>query len=143
MADKKQEKTMTVEEMQAQLLAMMEEAKAQSAALIENAKAEAAKIVEEAKAGMKGDPSGMSAEEKAAYEAYMNEEVEVKLFRDNDKYKDPVFVGCNGETIAIQRGERVKIKRKFAEILDNSDKQDYETGLLIRRKSAEFSGMQM
>ena len=53
---------------------------------------------------MKGNPSGMTAEEKAAYEARMNEEVEIKLFRDNDKYKDPVFVGCNGETIAIERG---------------------------------------
>ena len=79
-----------------------------------------------------------SAEERAAPEAYMNEEVEIQLFRDNDKYRDPVFVGCNGETIAIQRGERVKIRRKFAEILENSDKQDYETGLLIRRKSEEF-----
>lgn len=132
MADKKQE--MTMEELRAQMQAMLAEAKAEAAALVENAKAEAARIAAEAK----GAPVGMTAEEKAAYEAYMNEEVEVKLFRDNDKYRDPVFVGCNGETIAIQRGEKVKIRRKFAEILDNSDKQDYETGLLIRRKCAEF-----
>jgi hypothetical protein len=51
-----------------------------------------------------------------------------------------VFVGCNGETIAIQRGERVKVRRKFAEILDNSDRQDAQTGLLIRRRGAEFTG---
>lgn len=134
MAEKK-EKTMTLEEMQAQFMDMLEQAKAEAAGIIENAKAEAAKIVE----GAKGGPVGMSAEEKAAYEARMNEEVEIKLFRDNDKYKDPVFVGCNGETIAIERGVKVKIKRKFAEILDHSDKQDYETSKLIERKSAEFA----
>lgn len=134
MAEKK-EKTMTLEEMQAQFMDMLEQAKAEAAGIIENAKAEAAKIVE----GAKGGPAGMSAEEKAAYEASMNEEVEIKLFRDNDKYKDPVFVGCNGETIAIERGVKVKIKRKFAEILDHSDKQDYETSKLIERKSAEFA----
>lgn len=136
MADKKQEVTM--EELRAQLMEMMEEARTQSAALIESARAEAARIVAEAKGAAL--PAGMTAEEKAAYDAYMNEEVEVKLFKDNDRYRDPVFVGCNGETIAIQRGVRVKIRRKFAEILDNSDKQDYETGLLIRRKCAEFAG---
>ena len=136
MADKKQEVTM--EELRAQLMEMMEETRTQAAALIESARAEAARIVAEAKDAVL--PAGMTAEEKAAYDAYMNEEVEVKLFKDNDRYRDPVFVGCNGETIAIQRGVRVKIRRKFAEILDNSDKQDYETGLLIRRKCAEFAG---
>lgn len=111
---------------------------AQIAAMLAEAKAEAQKIVEEAKASV-GKSDGWTAEERAAHEAYMNEEVEVKLFKDNDKYKDPVFVGVNGETIAIERGVRVKIKRKFAEVLDNSDAQDYETSMLIERKSNEFA----
>ena len=121
MSDKKNE-------ILAEVTAIVEQAKAEAAALIENAKVEAERIV----AAAKGAPAGMTDEERAAYEAYMNEEVEVKLFRDNDKYKDPVFVGCNGETIAIQRGERVKIRRKFAEILDHSELQDYETTELIK-----------
>ena len=125
MAEKKQD--MTMAELRDQMAAMLAEAKAQSAALIENARAEAERIVAEAKSGL-GSASGMSEEERTAYEAYMNEEVEVKLFRD---------------TIAIQRGERVKIRRKFAEILENSDKQDYATGLLIQRKCAEFAGAEL
>ena len=129
MADKKNE-------VLAEVTAIVEQAKAEAAALIETARAEAERIV----AAAKGAPVGMTEAERAAYEAYMNEEVEGKLFRDNDKYKDPVFVGCNGETIAIQRGEKVKIRRKFAEILDNSDRQDAQTGLLIRRRAAEFIG---
>ena len=136
MTEKKQE--MTMEELRQQMAAMLAEAKAESAALVESARAEAERIVAEAK----GAAPGMTEAERAAHTAYMNEEVEVKLFRDNDRYRDPVFVSCNGETIAIQRGERVKIRRKFAEILDNSDKQDCETGLLIRRKCAEFAGME-
>ena len=114
---------------QAQLAAMLAEAKA--------AKAEAEKILAEAKAAT-GKHTGMTEEELAAHKAYMEEEVEIKLFKDNGKYKDDVFVGCNGDTIAIKRGERVKIKRKYAEILDNSEHQDYETACLIEAKSAEF-----
>ena len=116
----------------------LEDVQAIVAKMLADAKAEAEKIVNEAKAAS-GKPVGMTDEEKEAYDARMNEEVEVKLFKDNDKYKDPVFVGCNGESIAIERGVKVKIKRKFAEILENSDNQDYETSKLIERKSAEFS----
>lgn len=64
-----------------------------------------------------------------------NEEVEVKLFKDNGKYSKPLFVGVNGETIAIQRGEKVKIKRKFLEVIENSERQDYETALKIEAAS--------
>ena len=103
------------------------------------AKAEAAKIVEEAKQAAAPAKGGMTAEERAKYEAEMDELVEVKLFKDTGKYKDDVFVGCNGEFIAIKRGEKVKIKRKFAEILDNSEHQDYETSVLIEQKSGEFA----
>lgn len=117
----------------------LEEVQAQVAAILAQAKAEAAKIVEEAKAATGGKKAGMSAEERAAHEAYMNELVEVKLFKDNGKYKDDLVVGVNGELIVIQRGERVKVKRKYAEVLDNSDKQDYETSKLIEQKTGEWS----
>lgn len=131
MAKTEKKEELTLAEVQAQIAQMLAEA----AKVVEDAKAEAAKIVEEARGG---NPTGLSAEEKAAYDAYMNEEVEVKLFKDNDKYKDPVFVGVNGQTIAIERGVKVKIKRKFAIVLENSDNQDYETSKLIERKSEEF-----
>lgn len=127
MANKK-EQELSLSEVQAQITAMLKEARE-----------EADRIVAVAKAQVSGASGGMSAEEKAAHEAYMNEEVEIKLFKDNDKYRDPVFVGCNGETVAIERGVKVKVKRKFAEILENSDNQDYETSKLIERKSDEFA----
>lgn len=117
----------------------LQDVQAQVAAMLANAREEAEKILAEARAQSKGQ---MSAEEKERREkdaGYMDELVEVKLFKDNGKYKDPVFVGVNGETVAIERGVRVKIKRKFAEVLENSDQQDYETSRLIEAKSSEFA----
>lgn len=112
------------------------------AEMLEKAQKEAQRIIDEAKAAAeetKQEKEENISAEREAELARGEELVEVKLFKDNDKYKEPVFVGVNGETVAIERGVRVKIKRKFAEVLDNSDKQDYETAKLIERKSDEFS----
>lgn len=113
--------------------------KAQVEAMLEAAKAEAAKIVADAKASVSGELTEEQKKAKAERDAYWNELVEVKLFKDNNKYKDDVFVAVNGENCNIKRGERVMVKRKFAEVLDTSDMQDYETSLLIEKKSREFA----
>ena len=115
----------------------------QIAEMLAEARKEAEKIIAEAKATANGE---MSEDEKKAAEeraAYWNEPVPVKLFRDNGKYKDDVFVSVNGENCQVQRGEEVMIKRKFKNLLDLSDLQDYETSKLIDKKSREFSAMDM
>ncbi len=112
----------------------------QIADMLASAKLEADRIIEEArKASGSKAVSAERAAELAADKAKGEELVEIKLFKDTGKYKDDVFVGCNGEAIAIKRGERVKIKRKFAEILDNSEHQDYETAQMIEQKSGEWA----
>ena len=135
MASKKtegMEQEMTLAQMQEQMAAMLAEAQA--------AKAEAARMLEEAQKMSGGKmKTAERAAEIEADKARGEELVDIKLFKDAGKYKDDVFVGCNGETIAIKRGERVEIKRKFAEILDNSEHQDYETSMLIEQKSAEWA----
>ena len=135
MASKKtegMEQEMTLAQMQEQMAAMLAEAQA--------AKAEAARMLEEAQKMSGGKmKTAERAAEIEADKARGEELVDIKLFKDAGKYKDDVFVGCNGETIAIKRGERVQIKRKFAEILDNSEHQDYETSMLIEQKSAEWA----
>ena len=108
-------------------------------AMLAQAKAEAEKIVADAKASVSGE---LTEEQKKANEerkAYWDELVKVKLFRDNNKYKDDVFVSVNGENCVIKRGVEVEIKRKFAAVLDSSDLQDYETSMLIEKKSNEFA----
>ena len=107
----------------------MEDVRAMVAAMLAEEKAKAAEAEAEAEIQAKA--------QREQDAARMEELVEIKLFKDNGKYKDDVFVSVNGETIAIKRGERVKIKRKFAEVLENSDHQDQETARLIEEKSSE------
>ena len=73
------------------------------------------------------------------YENYLNEYISVKLFKDNDRYKDDVYVAVNGKNCVIKRGEWVKIKRKFALVLDASEIQDMKTAEFIEREQKRFS----
>ena len=74
----------------------------------------------------------------AKNEAYLDEYVDVKLFRDADKYCDDVYVAVNGQNCVIRRGEWVKIKRKFALVLDQSEIQDMKTSELIEQAQKNF-----
>ena len=71
-------------------------------------------------------------------EVYLNEYVAVKLFRDNDRYKDDVYVAVNGQNCLIKRGEWVKIKRKFALVLDQSEIQDMQTAEYLEAEQARY-----
>lgn len=119
----------------------LSDVQAEIAKMLADAQAQAEKIIADAVAQTKTATGVVDDEERAKAKAEDwargEELVEVKLFKDTGRYKDDVFISCNGETIAIQRGERVKIKRKFAEILDHSEHQDYETARLIERSRSE------
>ncbi len=72
------------------------------------------------------------------YEDYLNEYISVKLFKDNDRYRDDVYVAVNGQNCIIKRGEWVKVKRKFALVLDASEIQDMRTAELIEGEQKKF-----
>ncbi len=74
----------------------------------------------------------------ADVEAYLNETVAVKLFRDNDRYRDDVYVAVNGHNCVIKRGEWVKIKRKFALVLDQSEIQDMKTAEMLEAEQKRY-----
>lgn len=126
MSNKSENKPLSLEDVQAQVQAMLDEAQARANEIV--AQASAMTGLDDPEIAKKRD------EDKARGE----ELVEIKLFKDNAKYKDPVFVAVNGENCVIERGIRVKVKRKFAEVLDNSDIQDYEAGRYMDAKSAEL-----
>lgn len=71
-------------------------------------------------------------------EKYLNEYVSIKLFRDNDKYKDDVYVAVNGKNCVIKRGEWVKIRRKFALVIDQSEIQDLKTAEFLEAQQKQF-----
>lgn len=85
------------------------------------------------------DANAAAEDAKAKRRAYLNEKVSRRLFRDGDKYKDDVIVIHNGKSYLIRRGEDVKIPRKIAMILDQSQAQDEKTAKTIAEKSAEFA----
>lgn len=66
------------------------------------------------------------------------EYVEIRLFKDSGKYKDDVFAQINGENVQIKRGETVKVKKKFAKLLEQSDIQDYQAAKFMEAKANEF-----
>ena len=51
----------------------------------------------------------------------------IHLFKDDDRYSAPVFVGVNGDSYLIQRGIDVKVPKAVAEVLEHSIQQDAET----------------
>lgn len=111
-----------------ELLASVEE---KVAKMLAEAEERAKKIVAEAEAKKKTVD-----EETRKANARAEEYVEVELFYDGDKYKDDVFVCVNGETCLIKRGHKVKIKRKFAEVVKQSLAQDALTSQLINKEEA-------
>ena len=108
------------------------EAEALKNEILAEAKAEAAKILEKAMAEAEGAKARKA--KNRDVEKRMAEKVTVKLFKDNGKYKDDVFVAVNGERYQIQRGVPVTVPRYIAAVLEESMRQDEQTASLIRQK---------
>ena len=78
-----------------------------------------------------------TADEEAAKNAvevsddYLEELVEIMLFKDSDKYSDDLVVTLNGKNYQIKRGVKVMVPRKVQLVIEDSMKQaglaaDYE-----------------
>ena len=74
-----------------------------------------------------------------APDPYLEEYVEVQLFKDGKDYRDDVFVSCNGENCLIKRGVPVMIKRKFALILEQSARQDVSAAEYAQDRRREYT----
>lgn len=57
--------------------------------------------------------------------------VRIQLFKDNKHYKEPLFVGVNGETFLVQRGVPVDVPDYVAEVIRNSEAQDHEAFMVM------------
>lgn len=100
-----------------------------------------AQLLEELKAEMKEEQTAKTqakTEEQKNAEAWLNELVDVKLFKDGKQYNDDVFVAINGESVRIQRGKHVRIKRKFALALEQQERQDIEFANYSDKLHREF-----
>lgn len=112
--------------------------KAAPALDIEALKAELlAELRKEQEAEAAGAVEAKSEEEKNA-EAYLNEIVTVRLFKDGKDYKDDLVVHLNGRNFAIQRGVDVQIPRKYALIIEQHEKQDVAAAEYAQGKQEEY-----
>lgn len=50
------------------------------------------------------------------------DKVTIKLFKDNQNYKDDVFVSVNGHNFQIKRGVEVEVPRCVQKVLENSER---------------------
>ncbi len=100
---------------------------------------ESLRRAEEKRAAVKGARKSKFADFLKAQEAWLNEYVEVRLFKDNEKYKDDVYVAINGKNCVIRRGVWTRIRRKFALLLDQSEIQDLRTAELMEREEGRFA----
>ena len=79
-----------------------------------------------------------AAAEKAAVTDPSKDLVTIHLFKDNERYKDDVFVAVNGKRWQIKRGVDVQVPRYVADLLEQSRKQDVSTAYLIERESSAY-----
>lgn len=77
-------------------------------------------------------------EEKKPAIPWDQKKVRVKLFKDNERYKDDVTVVINGKAWRIQRGVPVDIPMYVWLELERSMAQDAQTAIMIQRESDEF-----
>lgn len=93
-------------------------------------KAEIAKLKSELKAQ---DENTASPKEIAKNEEYMKQPVTIKLFKDNGRYRDDVFVCVNDKSYLIRRGVEVTVPRFIEKALKNSLSQDEYVASLVER----------
>lgn len=70
--------------------------------------------------------------------AKLEERVPIFLFKDGKDYKDDVFVSVNGRAIAIKRGMTVMVKRKYANVLNQAQKQQIVANEYAQKMQEEF-----
>ena len=73
-----------------------------------------------------------------ANEEYMKQPVTIKLFKDNGKYRDDVYVAVNDRSYLIKRGEEVTVPRFIEQALKNSLSQDEYVASLVEKLQSDF-----
>ena len=67
-----------------------------------------------------------------------NETVKIKLIKDSNEHKEPLFVGINNKTYYIARGVWVDVPKNVANVIERSLKQDEMTAFLIEETQSGY-----
>lgn len=64
--------------------------------------------------------------------------VKFTAFKDDDKYKDDIFVAVNGKRYQIKRGVEVEVPESVYKVLMNSSAQDQAAYRLMEQKANDY-----
>lgn len=67
------------------------------------------------------------------------EPVQIRLFKDNNKYKEPLYVSVNNRSFHIPRGITVTVPYCIAKVIEQSQAQDERTAMTIEHLVSEYS----
>lgn len=67
----------------------------------------------------------------------------IYLFYDGERYKDPLFVGINGMTWLVRRGEEVEVPVEVAEVIEHQLEQDKKTAQMMRDLSKKANEQEL
>ena len=84
------------------------------------------------------EPKAAPEEESKPAIPWEQQKVRVRLFKDNERYRDDVTVVVNGRAWRIQRGVDVEIPMYVWQVLEASMAQDTKTAIMIQRESDDF-----
>ena len=68
----------------------------------------------------------------------MKQPVTIKLFKDNGRYKDDVYVSVNDRSFLIKRGVEVTVPRFIEQALKNSLAQDEYVASLVEQLTNDY-----
>lgn len=76
--------------------------------------------------------------QEAAQKNPLEELVTIRLFKDNERYRDDVFVSVNGRSFQIKRGLEVQVPRYVQQVLENSMNQDMVAAAMVDKLEAGY-----
>ena len=71
-------------------------------------------------------------------EEHMKQPVTIKLFKDNGRYRDDVYVSVNDRSFLIKRGVEVTVPRFVEQALKNSLSQDEYVASLVEKLQSDY-----
>lgn len=70
--------------------------------------------------------------------SWEDRKIRIKLFKDNERYKEDVTVVVNGKVRKIQRGKEVEIPMYVWKVIQKGMEQDFNTATLIQTEEEAF-----
>lgn len=116
----------TNKELEASLKAMEEQLKAKEAEL------------EAAKAKKKGDDILPDAKYSPTVHYVPKKKVTIELFKDDYRYKEPLFVGINGRFMLIQRGVPVEVDDYVADFIEQQKSEEARIMRKVEQEEREY-----